>query len=622
MLCGRESSGRGENAHGGLRSLARTPLELTALFPFLPLSPNTQLVPPLLSDPLCLPSPSDSPRWGGSRASQFASDPYCYELPSSSCPPRCAVAPSLPFSPVSAAVKMLFRSSVQCNVPFPVLRSAGAFPRVDLCVIGGGPGGIAAAMRAIGYGKSVCIVEGGRVGGADLGGTVPSKMMYEIAHFAASLTGPEFVRDLVKPDEMQSIVDGIPSERITQLLRKTCTGKEREYRAFLEASGVQLIEGKATFANPNEIDVHTEGTGEYRSLQADNVVIATGAIPRSHAFAKCDHNRILNSTSLFEMPIPASMVVIGAGAMGCEVASMFAKLGRTKVRLVDKAPRILPKEDEDVASYVQRHLIRRGVVIHQGCRLFDLEAGEEDCRYSLRDIFSGDIETYHAERAMVAVGRQPNLGALGLENTKMRVENGQLDCDEYGRCKPYKHIYCIGDATGRQKTVNTAQTAGQAVVDTMFGCSPKLAVSNNALTNIATDMFLEDEVASIGLSEKQCRASGIGYIVARLEYKHLTRPIVMGAKDGFVKMIVTNDREKRVLGVRAVGPHAGSVVEVASLPILKNESVYTMLKHNPAYPSLVSGVIECAAMLVGRGARCSNVVEGISIKNWTPVDKA
>ncbi|TPP41356.1 pyridine nucleotide-disulfide oxidoreductase family protein [Leishmania donovani] len=470
---------------------------------------------------------------------------------------------------------MLFRSSVQRNVPFPVLRSAGAFPRVDLCIIGGGPGGIAAAMRAIGYGKSVCIVEGGRIGGADLwGGTVPSKMMYEIAHFAASLTGPEFARDLVNPDEMQSIVDSIPSERITQLLKKTCAEKEREYRAFLEASGVQLIE-------------------------ADNVVIATGAIPRSHAFAKCDHNRILNSTDVFQLPIPASMVVIGAGAMGCEVASMFAKLGRTK-----------------------RHLIRRGVVIHQGCRLFDLEAGEEDCRYSLRDIFSGDIETYHAERAMVAVGRQPNVGALGLENTKIRVENGQLDCDEYGRCKPYKHIYCIGDATGRQKTVNTAQTAGQAVVDTMFGCSPKLAVSNNALTNIATDMFLEDEVASIGLSEKQCRARGIGYIVARLEYKHLTRSIVMGAKDGFVKMIVTNDREKRVLGVRAVGPHAGSVVEVASLPILKNESVYTMLKHNPAYPSLVSGVIECAAMLVGRGARCSNVVEGISIKNWTPADRA
>ncbi|SYZ68447.1 2-oxoglutarate_dehydrogenase [Leishmania braziliensis MHOM/BR/75/M2904] len=517
---------------------------------------------------------------------------------------------------------MLRRSSAWRNVPFPVLRNAEAFPRVDLCIIGSGPGGIAAAMRAIEYGKSVCIVESRRVGGADLwGGTVPSKMMWAIADFAASLTGPACMQDLLNSDQVRRMVDSIPSERITQLLQKTCAEKENEYRTLLKASGVQLIEGKAAFASPNEIDIHTEGTGEYRSLQADNIVIATGSRPRSHAFAKCDHTRILNSTDVFQRPIPASMVVIGAGPMGCEVASMFAKLGRTKIYLVDKAARILPKDDDDVALYVQRHLIRRGVVIHHDCRLFDLEAGEENCRYSVRNIRSGDIDTFHAERAMLAVGRRPNLEALGLENTKMRVENGQLDCDEYSRCKPYKHIYCIGDATGKQKTVNTAQAAGQAVVDTMFGCSPMLAVNTNILRNIATDMFLENEVASIGLSEQQCRARGISYSVARVEYRHLTRSIVMGEKDGFVKMIVTNDSEKRVLGVRAVGPHAGSVVEVASLPILNNESVYTMLKHSPAYPSLVSGVTECAAMLVRRGARRSNVVDGISIKGWAPVCK-
>lgn len=517
---------------------------------------------------------------------------------------------------------MLRRSAARWKVPFPVLRSAGAFPRYDLCIIGGGPGGIAAAMRAVDYGKSVCIVEAGRVGGADLwGGTVPSKMMWEIADFAASVTGTDFARDLLDTRQMRDIVSGIPSERITQLLQKTCSEKEHEYRSFLTASGVQLIEGKAAFSSPHEIDVHTEGTGEYRSLHAEHFVIATGASPRHHALAKCDHRRIVNSSDVFQLPIPSSMVVVGAGAMGCEVASMFAKLGRTKIYLVDKAARILPKEDEDVALYVQRHLIRRGVVIHHDCRLFDLDAGETDCQYSVRNICTGDIETYHVERAMVAVGRRPNLDTLGLENTKMRILDSQLDCDEYNRCKPYKHIYCIGDATGTQKTVNIAQAAGRAAVDTMFGCAPKLAVNTNVLTNIATDMFLENEVAGIGLNEQQCRAKGISYSVAKLEYKHLTRSIVMGSTDGFVKMIVTNNREKRVLGVRAVGPHAGSVVEIASLPIRKNESVYVMLKHNPAYPSLVSGLTDCAAMLVGRGARRSNIVDGISIKSWTPEGK-
>ncbi|KAG5472158.1 hypothetical protein CUR178_02832 [Leishmania enriettii] len=566
---------------------------------------------------------SSSPRYSRFESRAFQSP--LFPLLSTSPPPRSSslcnlrdfsVVPSLP------TTEMWHRSSVTFNVPFPVLRSTGAFPRVDLCIIGGGPGGIAAAMRAIDYGKSVCIVEASRIGGTDVwGGTVPSKMMWEIANFAASLAGPKFVQDLLNADQMRSIVEGIPSERVTQLLQKTCAEKEREYREFLAASEVQLIKGKAAFSSPNEIDIHMEGTGEYRSLNADKIVIATGATPRRHAFAKCDHIRILDSTDVFQLPIPASMVVIGAGATGCEVASMFSKLGRTKIYLVDKTARILPQEDEDVALYVQRHLMRRGVVIHHDCRLFDLEAGETDCRYAVRNICSGEIETYHAERAMVAVGRRPNLEALGLENTKMRVENGQLDCDEYSRCKPYKHIYCIGDATGTQKTVNVAQAAGQAAVDTMYGCTPKLAVSANVFTNMATSMFLENEVASIGLNEQQCRAKGISYIVAKLEYKHLTRAIIMGEKDGFVKVIVTNNREKRVLGVRAVGPHAGSVVEVASLPIRDGASVYTMLKHNPAYPSLVSGLTDCAAMLVGRGPRRSNVVDGISIKTWAPAGK-
>lgn len=517
----------------------------------------------------------------------------------------------------------MFRPSLlRLKVPFPVLRSAGAFPRFDLCIIGGGPGGISAAMRAIDYGKSVCIIEADHLGGADLwGGTVPSKLMWQVADFASTLRDSAFANDLLDQGQVQNMVNSIASDRITKLMQKTCTEKEAEWRHFLKAAGVQLISGKASFANAYEVDVHTGGTGEYRSLHADHFIIATGSRPRSHSLAVCDHERIVNSADIFQLPVPQSMVVIGAGAMGCEVASMYAKLGRTKIYLIDKAARVLPKEDEDVAMYVQKHLIRRGVIIHHDCRLFDLESVDGECQYSVRNICTGDIETYHVERAMVAVGRTPNLETLGLENTKMRLENAKLDRDEYGRCKPYQHIFCIGDATGTQKTVNIAQAAGLAAVDTMFGCAPKLAVNTSALTNVSTNMFLESEVAGIGMNEEQCKAKGISYIVAKLELRHLTRSVMMGRSDGFVKLIVTNNREKRVLGVRAVGPHAGSVVEVASLPIRNNESVYSMLKHNPAYPSLVEGVTECAAMLVRRNQSRSDVVEHVSIKTWAPENK-
>lgn len=517
----------------------------------------------------------------------------------------------------------MFRASLlRLKVPFPVLRSAGAFPRFDLCIIGGGPGGISAAMRAVDFGKSVCIVEADRLGGADLwGGTVPSKLMWQIADFASTLRDSSFANDLLDTRTVQTMVRDIPSDKITKLMQRTCTAREAEWRQFLRAAGVVLIPGKASFANPYEVDVHTEGTGEYRSLQADHFIIATGSRPRSHSLAVCDHEHIVNSADIFQLPVPKSMVVIGAGAMGCEVASMYAKLGRTKIYLIDKAARVLPKEDEDVAMYVQKHLIQRGVIIHHDCRLFDLESVDGECQYSVRNICTGDIETYHVERAMVAVGRTPNLETLGLENTKMRLANAKLDRDEYSRCKPYQHIFCIGDATGTQKTVNIAQAAGLAAVDTMFGCAPKLAVNTSVLTNVSTNMFLESEVAGIGMNEEQCRARGISYMVAKMDLRHLTRSVMMGRSDGFVKLIVTNNREKRVLGVRAVGPHAGSVVEVASLPIRNSDSVYAMLKHNPAYPSLVEGVTECAAMLVRHNQGRSEVVDHVSIKTWAPENK-
>ncbi|KPI84924.1 2-oxoglutarate dehydrogenase e3 component lipoamidedehydrogenase-like protein [Leptomonas seymouri] len=514
---------------------------------------------------------------------------------------------------------MFRRSLTHFKVPFPVLRNAGAFPRFDLCVIGGGPGGIAAAMRAVDYGKSVCIVESDHLGGADLwGGTVPSKMLWQIADFTSTLTDSAFAKDLLNQNDARRIISDVPSERITALMQRTCAEKEAELRHLLKAAGVQVMAGKASFSSPHEVDVHTKGTGEYRSLQADNFIIATGSRPRSHSLAVCDHKHIVNSRDIFHLSVPKSMVVIGAGAMGCEVASMYAKLGRTKIYLIDKSAHVLPKEDEDVAMYVQKHLIRRGVIIHHDCHLFDLESVDGECQYSVRNICTGDIETYHVERAMLAVGRVPNLETLGLENTKMRVENAVLDQDEYGRCKPYKHIFCIGDATGTQKTVNLARTAGLAAIDTMFGCSPRRAVNTSMLSNVATDMFVEDEVAGIGMNEQQCRAKEISYCVAKLELRHLTRFVMMGRSEGFVKLIVTNDGEKRVLGVRAVGPHAGSVVEVASLPIRNNGSVYTMLKDNPAYPSLAEGVTECAAMLVSRNPHRSDVADRISIKTWTP----
>lgn len=514
---------------------------------------------------------------------------------------------------------MLRRSTRCLSVPFPVLRAEDKFPRFDLCIIGGGPGGVAAALRAVEFGRSVCIVEADRIGGADAwGGCVSSKMLWEISRSMSKLAGSNFSTNLLSHVDTKELVNSIESRRIMATLQQACLAKEEEYRQILSAAGVALIRGQATFANEQEIDIHTQGTGEYRALNADRFLIATGARPRQHVLHPCDHTRVVHSDDIFNLPIPSSMVIIGAGPMGCEFASIFANLGRTDLRLIDKATRILPKEDEDVAMSVQNQLVARGVTIHHDCRLFDLEAVANGCQYSIRNICTGKVDTFHVERALVAIGRQSNVEALGLENTRMRVKNGQLEMDAYNRCRPYQHIYCIGDACGGQKSVNLAVAAGRAVVNNIYGTAVKQAVSAVVAGNLATNMFLEEEVAAIGMNEMQCREQGVSYIAAKFDYRHLTRSLIMGQSEGFVKLITTQNREKRVLGVRAVGPHAGSVVEMASLLIRNGESVYELLKHQAAYPSMVSGVVECAHHIVGRSSHQYGRIGGVSLTKWSP----
>lgn len=525
---------------------------------------------------------------------------------------------------------MLRRSLARYLLPQPVLRRTDNYPHYDLCVIGSGPAGVAAGMRAASIGKKVCLVEAERLGGKEIWkGTLQSKTLWEMSRFVAkATTQPGYVDSILDPSVVPHIKAAVDGTRVMATLKRVCEHREHKVREMIVRSGIDIIRGKAIFNSDREIDIKSRETGEYRGLRADYFLLATGAAPMSDPICPIDGRHVVTTDSIFDLPIPKSLVILGAGALGCEFASMYATLGLTKVFLIDRESRVLSGEDDDIALDAEQSLMRRGVTIHQRSNLFAIDVFEEDgvgsVQYSVQNKLTGSIESNIVERALVTVGRRANYQGLGLENTKMRVSNGRVIVDDYYRCLPYQHIYCVGDAITQQKAVNMAQATARSAIQHMYGLTPQRVFSPITVNNISNAMFLEEEVASVGLNETQCREQHIGYHVAKIDNSYLARAEVGGDTHGFVKLIVTSDRQKRVLGVRAVGTHAASVVETASLAIRNRQSAYELLRNNPAYPSMVLGLVECARMLFGRGSWNARSEQGqgsntvASIRKWEP----
>lgn len=518
---------------------------------------------------------------------------------------------------------MLRRTVISNGRPRKVFRSSGKMPHFDVCVIGGGPAGVSAALRAVDYDKTVCLIEKNRIGGADLwNGALQSKTMWEMSKFMANICGDASQRIFATDLRSHMVLD---ETKMRASLVSASEFREKQILHALQQAKVNMVFGQAMFASPNEINVHSYETGEYNTITADYFVIATGSSPREHPHYATDGKRIITSDEIMTQSIPKSMVIVGAGVIGCEFASIYANLGQTKVSIIDKAPRILPMEDEDIALYVQRLLEKKGVTVHHESTLFDLQAWEDETNPAIGGVQytiqsnrdKAKMETCEVDKALISIGRNSNYKGLGLENTKCRVQDGKLKVDDYQRCVPHEHIYAIGDATMDIALVNMGETEARFAIDHIYSYKQE---RKTVVDNLSTIMFLDEEVAAVGLNEQQCQRQNISYMMARYGYEFVSRAVAMGDTKGFIKIIVTNDRQKRVLGVRAVGPHASSIVELASLAIHNHESAYELAELMTAYPAITQGFQECLRMLLGRSILKPNVFPQLILKTWVPPD--
>ena len=467
--------------------------------------------------------------------------------------------------------------------------------KYDLCVIGGGPAGYAAAMRAIDFDKKVILVEKEKLGGAGIyDGALASKTMWELS------TRYRRVYDQLAKDRKDRSFD-ITYEEVKTAVDEAVFDRKFQLTCHLriihaETNKILYEKGVGSFVTDKKIKI-TKPDGEERIIYAENTVIATGSRPRYLPNIKVDEKHILTSEGIMHMDkFPKSMVIVGAGVIGSEYTTIFANFGKTKVYLIDRAKRILPFEDKDISDIVYENMNRNGVVIHSNAALKSMEVVDGMVEYEV-EYEDGKSEVIRVEKALLSVGRLPNIEGLDIENAGVKMSKRGVHIGDEDTVTNVPHIYAVGDVSGRLPLVNVGEREARHAVVKMFA---DFAVKPINYENVSTIMFLMPVVAAVGANEKMLRESGTPYRMAKVDYSTIARAIAKGNPQGFFKLIVSDDDEMRVLGMRAVGHHASSAIQTVALLIYMKKGIDELAHMIHPHPSIVEGVQEAARMLLGK----------------------
>jgi dihydrolipoamide dehydrogenase len=493
--------------------------------------------------------------------------------------------------------------------------------KYDLIILGGGPAGYAAAMRAIDFGKRVCLIEKDRVGGAGLyNGALSSKTLWELSTRVSNVN-ETLVKSGGEPysiswDDVKSNLSEAIFERKFQYschIKLLQTETMRKLLTYERGSG-KLI-------SKNEIHIN-QGKNE-KTIWGENIIIATGSRPRDVPNIITDHTTILTSDDIDNIDdYPKSMVIVGAGVIGCEYATIFSNFGKTKVYLIDRADRILPFEDEDVSNLVASNLENKGAVIHHSASLVRLETIDNEVEYELK-YKDGSTEIIRVEKALLSIGRVPNVENIGLDTAGVKLSERGVHIGDIDTVTNIPNIYAAGDVSGRIALVNMGEIEARHAVEKMFSDKKdKLSYDN-----VCTIMFLSPEVASVGLNEQDCVEKNIPVKVVKIDFSILARAVAMRKTQGFFKIIVTNDSEMKILGMRVVGEHASSAIQGVGILIKLNASIEALAELIHPHPSIVEGIQECARMLLNRSLfkssvfgdklACYSLVDGVK----TPLER-
>ncbi len=449
----------------------------------------------------------------------------------------------------------------------------------DVCVIGGGPGGLTAAVTLALRGRKVVVANGGPLMGYGIEGAFKSKSEFEITrHYLQSRFRPEVFGDS-SPPAWQNVRAGI--ERSAQGLNVSLENRLRRL-------GVTLISGHATFENRNTILVNDA------SVRAQQVIIATGTLPRLLPGVEVDGHHIVTSDEIMGIDsLPESLVVLGGGVIGCEFAGMFAALG-SQVKLIDTQDRILASEDQDISDFLSRAMARNGVEVMSSCRFKSLKVLDGVVHTRL-----ANDDTLESEVILLAVGRTPYTQDLGLERVGVDLDDrGYIPTNPQMQTN-ISNIYAVGDVGMRDTPVDmalvhVAQAEGRCSAYHILGED-----FNQSMDHIPYIIFSLPMVAGAGLAESVAREKYGKVRVGKYPFGRNHRAHAMGSPFGFVKLIVGPDGDDRMLGIRGIGRDTDSLISAASI-MIEQQLPYTYLLNSiMPHPSLMECLQGAASIISG-----------------------
>ncbi len=439
----------------------------------------------------------------------------------------------------------------------------------DVVIIGSGPAGYVGAIRAAQLGLKTALIEKDkRLGGTCLHrGCIPTKSLLWTAElFHHIKEAADFGIDVAAP-----VANWANAQKHKA---KVVTRGANGIDMLMKKNKVSVIKGHGRIAGKGKVEVTAED-GSKQTLDTKNILIATGSVPKSLPNVAVDHKRVLNSDSILEIDrIPKSIIVIGAGAVGCEFASVFNHLG-SKVAIVEYMPNLLPIEDIDASKELEKHFKRRKIDFHTGAKVEKVENTADGVKLTMS--VGSETRSIEAEIVLSAVGRSPVTEDIGLQHTSIQAERGFIKTDSMMRTSE-PNVYAVGDIVPTPMLAHVASAEAVLAVEHIAGKNPQPI--NYDLTPSAT--YCYPEVASVGLTEKKARERGYDVKTGIFPFSAITKAAISNEASGLIK-VVSDKKYDEVLGVHLVGPHATELLAEACvalrLEITTEELAHTMHAH-------------------------------------------
>lgn len=466
---------------------------------------------------------------------------------------------------------------------------------MNVLVIGGGPGGYVAAIRAAQLGARVTLVEKEHLGGTCLNiGCIPTKCLLHSAELASQIR-----------EQGSSIgveVDGLHINFPQVIAHKNEISKKLTagVAGLLRLNHVEHISGTAAFTSKKTVEV-TGADGKCKELTADAIILATGSVNAVPPIPGIRENsNCIDSTGALALEkLPESMVVIGGGVIGVELACAYAAFG-TKVQVIEAMDHMLPMLDGDLTAVGMAHMEKMGICFHMGCPVQCVEDAPAGARVVYLDKATGETASVEAEKVLVAVGRKANTESLQLEAAGILHERGRIVVNERMQTN-VPGIYAIGDCVrGYAQLAHTASAMGEVAAENIMGIDSVYDERSNP-----TCVYMEPEAASVGLTEEQCKAAGIAYKVGVFPFAANGKALILNGGEGVVK-IIAGQEFGEVLGMHIIGPRATDLIAEGALAIRGEMTLDEITSTIHSHPTVTEAIREAALHADGRAIHIRN----------------